>query len=101
MRATEHKKERRVRANERDLKSTGLRASQETDRAMWRRHIISRNGDPTRWDKPGRRRRHDVFRINSSPRGYCMLREQSDVVAIRLAWVARNSAYAGVSLLLR
>ena len=30
-----------------DLKSTGLRAGEETDRAMWRRNIISHTGDPT------------------------------------------------------
>ena len=34
-------------ACQRDLKSTGLRAGEETDRAMWRRKIISHNGDPT------------------------------------------------------
>ena len=33
----------------RDLKSrpTGLRAGEETDRAMWRRKITSHTGDPT------------------------------------------------------
>ena len=31
----------------RDLKSTGLRAGEETDRAMWRRKRISHTGDPT------------------------------------------------------
>ena len=30
-----------------DLKSTGLRAGEETDRAMWRIKIISHTGDPT------------------------------------------------------
>ena len=35
------------RACQRDLKSTGLRAGEETDRAMWRRKIISYTGDPT------------------------------------------------------
>ena len=34
-------------ACQRYLKSTGLRAGEETDRAMWRRKIISRTGDPT------------------------------------------------------
>ena len=34
-------------ACQRDLKSTGLRAGEETDRAMWRRKIISHTGDPT------------------------------------------------------
>ena len=41
-------------ACQQDLKSTGLRAgdetdraSDETDRAMWRRKIISYTGDPT------------------------------------------------------
>ena len=34
-------------ACQRDLKSTGLRAGEETDRAMWRRKIISYTGDPT------------------------------------------------------
>ena len=34
-------------ACQRDLKSTGLRASEETDRATWRRKIISYTGDPT------------------------------------------------------
>ena len=34
-------------ACQRDLKSTGLRAGEETDRAMWRRKIISHIGDPT------------------------------------------------------
>ena len=34
-------------ACQRDLKSTGLRAGKETDRAMWRRKIISHTGDPT------------------------------------------------------
>ena len=29
-----------------DRKGTGLRAGEETDRAMWRRKIISHNGDP-------------------------------------------------------
>ena len=32
---------------QRDLKSTGLRAGEETDRAMWRRKITSYAGDPT------------------------------------------------------
>ena len=30
-----------------DLKSTGLRAGEETDRAMWRRKISNHSGDPT------------------------------------------------------
>ena len=34
-------------ACQRDLQSTGLRAGEETDRAMWRRKIISHTGDPT------------------------------------------------------
>ena len=34
-------------ACQRDLKSTGLRAGEETDRAMWRGKIISYTGDPT------------------------------------------------------
>ena len=36
-------------ACQRDLQSrpTGLRAGEETDRAMWRRNIISHTGDPT------------------------------------------------------
>ena len=34
-------------ACQRDLKSTGLRAGEETDRAMWRRKLISHTGDPT------------------------------------------------------
>ena len=34
-------------AGQRDLKSTGLRAGEETDRAMWRRKITSYTGDPT------------------------------------------------------
>ena len=32
---------------QRDLQSTGLRAGEETDRAMWRRKIICHTGDPT------------------------------------------------------
>ena len=32
---------------QRDLKSTGLRAGEQTDRATWRRNIISYTGDPT------------------------------------------------------
>ena len=32
---------------QRDLKSSGLGAGEETDRAMWRRKIISHTGDPT------------------------------------------------------
>ena len=32
---------------QRDLKSAGLRAGEETDRVMWRRKIISHTGDPT------------------------------------------------------
>ena len=32
-------------ACQRDLKSTGLRAGEETERAMWRRKIISYTGD--------------------------------------------------------
>ena len=34
-------------AGQRYLKSTVLRAGEETDRAMWRRNIISYTGDPT------------------------------------------------------
>ena len=34
-------------ACQQDLKSTGLRAGDEMDRAMWRRKIISYTGDPT------------------------------------------------------
>ena len=34
-------------ACQRDLKSTGLRAGEETDRAMWKRKTISHTGDPT------------------------------------------------------
>ena len=34
-------------ACQRDLQSTGLRAGEETDRAMWRRKITSHTGDPT------------------------------------------------------
>ena len=34
-------------ACQRDWQSTGLRAGEETDRAMWRRKIISHTGDPT------------------------------------------------------
>ena len=34
-------------ACQRDLQTTGLRAGEETDRAMWRRKIISHTGDPT------------------------------------------------------
>ena len=30
-----------------DLKSTGVRAGKEKDRAMWKRKIISHTGDPT------------------------------------------------------
>ena len=33
--------------SQRDLKSTGLRASEETVRTMWRRKVISHTGDPT------------------------------------------------------
>ena len=44
--------QRRKDACHRDLKSTGLRAGEETDRAMWRRKIISYTGDPTRWESP-------------------------------------------------
>ena len=44
-RTTENKMERR--AIQRDMKSTGLRAGEETDRAMWRRKIIRHSGDPT------------------------------------------------------
>ena len=40
-------KTRRKDACQRDLKSTGLRAGEETDRAMWRRKITSYTGDPT------------------------------------------------------
>ena len=32
---------------QRDMKSTGLRAGEEMDRAMWRRQIIRHTGDPT------------------------------------------------------
>ena len=38
-------------ACQRDSQSTGLSAGEETDRAMWRRKIISHTGDPTR-EKP-------------------------------------------------
>ena len=38
-------------ACQRDWQSTGLRAGEETDRAMWRRKIISHTGDPTWWEK--------------------------------------------------
>ena len=38
-------------AFQRDLESTGLRAGEETDRAMWRRKISSHTGDPTFWEK--------------------------------------------------
>ena len=38
---------------QRALKSTGLRASEETDRATWRRNICSHTGDPTRWEESG------------------------------------------------
>ena len=34
-------------ARQRDLKSTGLRAGEETDSAIWRRKIISHTGNPT------------------------------------------------------
>ena len=34
-------------ACQRYLKSTGLRAGEETDRVMWRRKVISYTGDPT------------------------------------------------------
>ena len=34
-------------ACQRDQKSTRLRTGEETDRAMWRRKIISDTGDPT------------------------------------------------------
>ena len=34
-------------ACQRYLKSIGLRAGKETDRALWRRKIISHTGDPT------------------------------------------------------
>ena len=34
-------------ACQRDLKSAGQRAGEETDRAMWRRKIVSHTGDPT------------------------------------------------------
>ena len=34
-------------ACQRHFKSTGLRAGEETDRAMWRRKITSYTGDPT------------------------------------------------------
>ena len=33
--------------SQRDLKSTGLRAGEETNRAMWSRKISSHTGDPT------------------------------------------------------
>ena len=39
-------------ACQRDLKSTGLRAGEETDRAIWRRKIISHTVDPSCWEKP-------------------------------------------------
>ena len=38
-------------ACQRNLKSTGLRAGEETDREMWRRKIISYTGDPKLWEK--------------------------------------------------
>ena len=41
---------------QRDLKSTGLRVGEETDREMWRRKIISHTGDHTLWLKQGKRR---------------------------------------------
>ena len=43
----DRKRDGTMRASQRDLKSTGLRAGEETDMAMWRRKIISRKGDPT------------------------------------------------------
>ena len=38
-------------ACQRDLKSTGLRAGEETNRAMWRRTIFSYTSDPTGWER--------------------------------------------------
>ena len=43
-RTTENKLERRVSTR---FESTGLRAGEETDRAMWRRKICNHTGDPT------------------------------------------------------
>ena len=45
-------------ACQRDMKSTGLRAGEETDRAMWRRKISSHTSDPTLWEKPGEKKRY-------------------------------------------
>ena len=44
-------------ACQRDLKSTELRAGEGTDRAMWRRKIISYTGDPIHDGKSQRKRR--------------------------------------------
>ena len=33
------------------MKTTGLRAGEETDRTIWRRKISNHTGDPTRWEK--------------------------------------------------
>ena len=49
-------------AFQRDLKSTGLRAGEEMDRAMWRRKIISYTGDPT-WEKPEEKKKIEFSNI--------------------------------------
>ena len=51
-RTTENKMERRVSTRFETYWTESLRAGEETDRAMWRRKIISYTGDPTWWEKP-------------------------------------------------
>ena len=51
-------------ACQRDLKRSGLRAGEETDRVMWRRKIISHTGDPTWWEKPGEKKKNTTYIYN-------------------------------------
>ena len=57
-RTTENNMERSA---QQDLNRCGLRAGEATDRAMWRRKIISRTGDCTRLEKTGQRRYKNVL----------------------------------------
>ena len=61
-RTTENKMERRVLTI---FESTGLRAGEETDRAMWRREIISYTGEPTWWEKPEEKKKKKICLLSS------------------------------------
>ena len=56
-------------ACKRDMTQAGLKEDNATNRAKWRKKLISYTGDPKRQDKPGMKKKKKINNALISPRG--------------------------------